>query len=309
MLPEFKSIIDLLQKFPTEQDCINHLEKIRWDGNVVSPFDPESKVYSCAGNKYKCKNSGKYFNVKTQTIFDNTKIPLVKWFLALYVFSSHKKGISSHQLAKDIDVTQKTAWFILHRLRYAFEHPDFQAEFTDHVEVDETYVGGKEPNKHKHKKTGKTQGRNTTSKKPVVGMRERNGNVYAKVVDNVSMSTIQPMIESMVPHGATVYTDEWLAYNRLSEKYLHHRVNHGAKEFVNQMASTNGIENFWSHLKRMIDSNYHWVSKYHLQSYVNEEMLRFNTRHNSASQRFNYVLGNIGGRLKYSELIEVGDKN
>ena len=180
-------------------------------------------MYTCAGNKYKCKNSGKYFNVKTQTIFDNTKIPLIKWFLALYVFSSHKKGISSHQLAKDIDVTQKTAWFLLHRLRYAFDHPDFKVEFTDHVEVDETYVGGKEPNKHKSKKTPKSQGRNNVSKKPVVGMRERNGNVYAKVVDNVNMATIQPMIESMVPLGATVYTDEWLAYNKLHEKYIHGR--------------------------------------------------------------------------------------
>lgn len=307
MILDFKSIIDLLQKFPNEQACIDHLEKIRWNGDVVSPFDSESKVYNCAGNKYKCKNTGKYFNVKTQSIFDNTKIPLQKWFLALYVFSSHKKGISSHQLAKDIDVTQKTAWFILHRLRYAFEHPDFQAEFSDHVEVDETYVGGKEGNKHKSKKAGKTQGRNVTSKKPVVGMRERGGNVYAKVVNNVGMGTIQPMIESMVPLGATVYTDEWLAYNKLHEKYIHQRVNHGAKEFVNQMASTNGVENFWSHLKRAIDSQYHWVSKHHLQSYVDEMVLRFNTRNNSTSQRFNYVLGNIVKRLTYTKLISARD--
>lgn len=123
MLPEFKSIFDLLKTFPTEQTCIDHLEKLRWEGNVVSPFDEDSKVYKCAGNKYKCKNTGKYFNVRTNTIFDNTKIPLQKWFLALYVFSSPKKGISSHQLAKDISVTQKSAWFLLHRLRYAFDHP------------------------------------------------------------------------------------------------------------------------------------------------------------------------------------------
>ena len=127
MVSEFKSIFDLLKSFPDEQSCINHLEKLRWNGNPVSPFAPESKVYKCAGNKYKCKDTGKYFNVRTNTIFDNTKIPLQKWFLALYVFSSHKKGISSHQLAKDISVTQKSAWFLLHRLRYAFDHPNFQA--------------------------------------------------------------------------------------------------------------------------------------------------------------------------------------
>jgi hypothetical protein len=124
MLPEFKSIFDLLKAFPTEQSCIDHLERLQWNGNPVSPFDASSKVYKCAGNKYKCKNTGKYFNVRTGTIFDNTKIPLQKWFMALYVFSSHKKGISSHQLAKDISVTQKTGWFLLHRLRYALRSGD-----------------------------------------------------------------------------------------------------------------------------------------------------------------------------------------
>lgn len=127
MPAEFKSIIDLLKAFPTEQDCITHLEKLQWNGTPVSPFDAASKVYKCAGNKYKCKNTGKYFNVRTGTIFDNTKIPLRKWFLALYVFSFHKKGISSHQLGRDISVTQKSAWFMLRRLRYAFDYPNIKA--------------------------------------------------------------------------------------------------------------------------------------------------------------------------------------
>lgn len=123
MVSEFKSLFDLLKAFPDEKACIGHLEQLQWNGNPVSPFDPTSKVYKCSGGRYKCKNTGKYFNVKVGTIFEDTKIPLQKWFMALYILSSHKKGISSHQLAKDIDVTQKTAWFILHRLRYAFNHP------------------------------------------------------------------------------------------------------------------------------------------------------------------------------------------
>lgn len=125
---EFSSIFDLLKAFPDEKACINHLEKLRWSGVVVSPFDAESIVYVCANNRYKCKNTGKYFNVKVATIFEDTKTPLQKWFMALYIFSSHKKGISSYQLAKNISVTQKTAWFLLHRLRYAFDHPNFKNE-------------------------------------------------------------------------------------------------------------------------------------------------------------------------------------
>lgn len=117
---DFNSLIDLLNSFPDEQTCINHLEELRWNGNVVSPFDPASKVYKCKGNKYRCKNSGKYFNVRTATLFDNTKIELRKWFLAIYVATSHIKGINSIQLSKDIDVTQKTAWFMLQRIRKCF---------------------------------------------------------------------------------------------------------------------------------------------------------------------------------------------
>ena len=117
---DFNSIIDLLKTFPTEQKCIEHLEQIRWNGFVVSPFDAKSKVYKCKGNKFRCKNTGKYSNVRTNTLFDNTKISLQKWFLAIWLVTSHKKGISSIQLSKDIDVTQKTAWFMLQRIRNCF---------------------------------------------------------------------------------------------------------------------------------------------------------------------------------------------
>lgn len=117
---DFKSILDLLNTFTNEQTCIDHLEKLRWNGNVVSPFDSSSKVYNCKGNKYKCKNTGKYFNVRTQTILDNTKMPLQKWFLAIWLVTSHKKGISSLQLGRDLDITQKSAWFMLQRIRNCF---------------------------------------------------------------------------------------------------------------------------------------------------------------------------------------------
>jgi len=303
MKTQFKSIFDLLKAFPDEQSCINHLEDLRWNGAVVSPFDETSQVYKCKNNRYKCKNTGKYFNVKTRTIFEDTKISLQKWFMALYVFSSHKKGISSHQLARDISVTQKTAWFLLHRLRYAFDHPNFKAMLDGEVEADETYIGGDYKNKHTNKKLEATQGRSTKDKSAVFGIAKRGGNVIAKKVDDVSKKTLQSIIHEKVASGSIVSTDEWLAYKGLDKFYKHLLVNHGAKEYVNQMAHTNNMECFWSHLKRGIDGIYHWVSKEHLQGYIEEYTLRFNTRNNSTCERFDLILSNMIGRLTYKQLI------
>lgn len=329
MLPEFKSIFDLLKAFPTEQSCIDHLEKLSWNGNPVSPFSPASKVYKCAGNKYKCKDTGKYFNVRTGTIFDNTKIPLQKWFLALYVFSSHKKGISSHQLARDISVTQKSAWFLLHRLRYAFDHPNFKVAVGEIVEIDETFVGGKAINKHANKKKKNESGNTTHDQTPVIGMIERaeyttverphkldptktveekivtkESKIIAVAIPDRQKNTLLPLIYDVVKEGATIMTDELPAYKDLAKDYTHLSVNHGAKEYVNAMAHTNGIENFWSHLKRGIDGIYHWVSTEHLQAYVDEFTLRFNTRKFATQDRFDFILSAVSNkRLTYNELI------
>lgn len=305
MLPEFKSIFDLLKAFPTEQSCIDHLERLSWNGTPVSPFDASSKVYKCAGNKYKCKATGKYFNVRTNTIFDNTKIPLQKWFLALYVFSSHKKGISSHQLAKDISVTQKSAWFLLHRLRYAFDHPNFKATVGNIVEIDECGIGGQSYYKHANKKTRNEEGKTISNKACVMGLRERGGKVIAKVVTERSKEAMLPVIYENVTPDAILMTDELNIYTALDGNFEHHAVNHSAKQFVNGMAHTNGIENFWSHLKRGIDGIYHSISKEHLQSYINEFTLRFNTRDFNTQGRFDLILGAISGkRLTYEALIK-----
>ena len=193
---------------------------------------------------------------------------------------------------------------MLHRLRYAFEHPAFKQIVGEMpIEIDETFIGGLEKNKHTKKKTKGVQGRSVETKTPVLGIKERGGNIVAMVVPDTSRISIRPIIENIVKKGAIVCTDEWKAYNGLQVDYEHMRVNHGEKEYVNNMASTNGVENFWSHLKRGIDGIYHWVSVPHLQRYVTEFSLRYNTRKVSTNYRFNLILSNLAGRLTYEQLI------
>jgi len=302
---EFNSILDLIKAFPDEQTCIDHLEWLRWNGNVVSPFDPSSKVYDCKGNKYKCKTTGKYFNVKTATLFDNTKLPLQKWFLGIYLVTSHKKGISSLQLAKDIDITQKSAWFMLQRIRECFGLND-EEQLDNEVEVDETFIGGKNKNRHADKKVENSQGRSMKDKTAVVGMVERNGRLTAKTVEDVKNATLSREVIQNVKEGATLYSDEWLGYRGLDRIYDHAFVKHGQHEYVNGRIHTNTIEGFWSILKRGIIGIYHFTSKKHLQRYVDEFAFRYNSRNTNEAMRFNMLLGNMEHRLTYKALISNG---
>lgn len=302
---EFKSLLDLQRKFPTEQSCIDHLEAIRWNGQVISPFETTSKVYKCAGNKYRCKNTKKYFNVRTGTIFEDTKIGLQKWFMAIYLINNHKKGISSHQLAKDIEVTQKSAWFMLHRVRYAFDHENFKKTLNDVVQADETFVGGKNKNRHSDKKVPHSQGRSFKDKTPVLGLME-NGHVNLTVIPNTQAETIKPVIERMVKEGAILITDDWDAYNALAERHPHVVIDHRYGEYVRGAFTTNNIEGFWSLFKRSIYGIYHQISRKHLHRYCAESAFRYNTRKAKDPQRFNLCLTSIEKRLTYKELISDG---
>ncbi len=295
---DFNSILELIQAFPDQQSCIDHLEQLRWNGNVVSPFDATSKVYDCKGNKYKCKNTGKYFNVKTNTIFDNTKMPLQKWFLAIWLVTSHKKGISSLQLGRDLKITQKSAWFMLSRIRQCFGI-DANVKLDNEVEADETFVGGKNKNRHADKKVHGT----SDDKAPVLGMVERSGKVVAKQVPNTTYETLSAEILKSVKDTAKLYTDEYTSYDKLKRVYDHSTVKHSQHQYVNGRVHTNTIESFWALLKRGIFGIYHFTSTKHLQLYVDEFAFRYNSRTSTEGVRFNAFLTNLENRITYKELI------
>jgi len=296
----FNSIIELIRAFPDEQTCVSYLEKRRWAGNVVSPFDEISKVYTCSKGRYRCKNTSKYFNVKTNTLFHGSKVELQKWFLAIWLMTSHKKGISSIQLGRDIGVTQKTAWFMFHRIRNCFLANE-SVILKGKVEADETYIGGHQVNKHFNKKLKGTQGRSGIGKVAVFGLLQRGGKVFAKVVKNTRGISLIREIVAHVDSG-TIYTDEWNGYQYVKQGYNHEMVHHASGRYVEGAAHTNSIEGFWSLLKRMIRGIMHWVSPKHLQRYLNEMVFRFNTRMLTEFERFNQVLDNLGKKLTHEAL-------
>lgn len=302
MIPKFKSLSELHKAFPDEKACIKYLEKKCWANGVVSPFDPTSKVYHCKSGRYFCRNTNKYFNVKTGTLFENTKLPLFKWFLAIWFVTSHKKGISSLQLSRDVGVARRTAWFILHKIRECYKQEnDIQLEGI--VEIDETFVGGLNENRHWNKKVPKCQGRSYKDKTPVFGMLQRDGKIVAIVVPNTKVQTLQPLILEHVKKGSNLYTDEWNYGRKIDELYNHKQIYHAANNYANGDVTTNRIEGFWSILKRGIIGIYHSISRKHLQRYVNEFTFRYNYRKISDYDRFNLLLQMCNHRITQKQLI------
>lgn len=303
---EFKTVIELIRAFPDEQSCIVHLEKILWHKGVVSPFDPESKVYKCKDNKYRCKNTGKYFNVKTGSMFDNTKIELQKWFLAIWLICSYKKGISSVQLSKEIGVTQKTAWFMAQRIRACFGIEN-NNDLEGIVEADESFYGGKNKNRHANKKVKNSQGRSFKDKTPIVGLVARGGKMTAVVVKDTKRETIQPIIRRYVAKGSTLVSDDWMGYNGIESHVNHYSIKHVDKgykhDYDSSVIHTNTVEGAWKIMKNSLRDMYNSVSRKHLQVYVDEFVFRYNLRKMPNSERFNFLLLNSGIRTKYKDLI------
>lgn len=323
-----KSLFDLHRAFPDEQTCIEYMEYLIWNNKPKSPFSPDSKVYKCAGNRYKCKDTGKYFNIKTGSCFENTKIPLQKWIFAMWVITN-SKGLTSVQLAKDIGVTQKSAWFLLGRIRSLF-FIENEHDLEGTVEADETFYGGKNINRHKDKKFEKCQGRSFKDKTPIIGLLERSeketivrphkiisnktvaekrivklGKITALAIPNTKRETIQPIVREFVKEGSRLITDEWGGYRGLSDKYFHNIIDHSKKEYVNLedgSMHTNNIEGMWKILKGTIKGMHNSVSPKHLQLYIDEWTYKMNTRTENSDYKFNWLLKNSGIRTSYKKL-------
>ena len=300
---EFKNLKELMTKISDERVCQEHMEEMRWGGNPQCPFCQALKPYKLKdGKHYRCKNPEckKTFTVTVGTVFENSKVPLSVWIAAGYILTAHKKGISSCQLSRDLGITQKTAWFVLQRLRYAMGDTSPEP-LQNIVEVDETYVGGSFANMNRVKRKY-YQEQNLDNKVAVMGLLERDGKAKLTVIGK---DTFKDVIRNNVDNSALLVTDTHTAYQGLISEYAGHAtVNHSQMEFRNGIAYTNTVEGFFSHLKRSIFGIYHHCSPKHLHFYCTETAYRYNTRKISDKERANLALQNTKGRITYKNLIQ-----
>ncbi len=300
----FKNILEFQKEFNTDERCRKYLEQQRWNGTPACPFCGSLNVCRFSNGKiFKCreKECRNKFSVTVGTIYENTKIPLTKWFLATYILSVHSKGISSLQLSKIIGTTQKTAWHLNHRVRKMLT--ENQPELLDGIcEVDSTYVGGKEGNKHFSKRTVRAA---AGSKIMVLGAVQRKGKVKTKVIPNENIDNVTKTVHEFIAPNSTMVTDEHHSFNRLKELYNHKTINHRSKQYVRYeeiLIHTNNIDGFWNILKKQINGIHHSVSAKHLQRYCNEAAFRYNNRELFQDERIAYALTNCNGALKYKVL-------
>src|ERR1039458_9291119 len=303
---------DAIIWFSDFEHCRQFMVSLRWaDGVVKCPQCGSDHVTYLAKNRiWKCyaKHERPTFTLKNGTIFEDSPIPLEKWLTAAWMIIGCKNGISSYEIHRGLGVTQKTAWFMLHRIRLAMQETGFN-KLGGEVEVDETFIGGKARNMHKDKRAETITGRGPQGKEIVFGMVERGGKVIAGHVDTRKRKDLQPLIRERIEAGAAIFSDELKSYDGLEDDYQHAVINH-AVEYVNGNVHTNTMENFSSLLKRGLHGTYISVEPFHLFRYLDEQAFRYNNRKHSDgetmtdSERFSVAVSQITGqRLTYAELI------
>jgi transposase-like protein len=298
MLPQ--TLQQAIRYFADPEVCLTFVANLRWPEGAVCPRCSAKKPRFIQTRRiWECKGCRKQFSVKVGTIFEDSPISLDKWLCAIWLIVNAKNGVSSYEIARSLGVTQKTGWFMMHRIRLALQRGSFAKKLAGPVEADETYIGGKARFMHS---TKRSRTRGITGKAIVMGLLERKGEVRTKVIEAATSQTLHRMVRDNVKTGSELYTDEWRGYRGLSWDYAHRVINH-AEKYVDGIVHTQGIENFWSLLKRGIKGTYVSVEPFHLFRYLDEQAFRFNARKGNDQERFiTAVAGVSGRRVTYQRL-------
>ncbi len=303
---EPKTLQQAIIYFAKPQNCLDYLVARRWPNGVVCPTCGRDDVrFLVNQRKWQCKSVHKQrqFSEKVGTIFEDSPLGLDKWLVAVWMIVNNKNGKSSYEMARDLGVMQKTAWFMEHRIRLAMQSGSFLKKMNGQIEIDETFIGGKARNMHRSVLAKRVTefatpytGRNQNiGKVAVMGLLERHGEVRTMVVPNTKRTALHGEVSKHVEQGSTVYSDALRSYRALGEDYIHNVINH-AETYVKGNVHTNGIENFWSLLKRTLGGTYISVEPFHLFRYLDEQSFRFNNRKGNDSERFQKVMEQVTGR-------------
>lgn len=295
-----QTLLEAIRYFSDIDRCVDFMANLRWaNGQAVCPRCAHPETYYLAARRvWKCKGCSKQFSIKVGTVMEDSPITLDKWLSATWMIVNAKNGISSYEIHRAIGVTQKSAWFLLHRIRLAMQQGTFE-KLSGHVEADETFIGGKARNMHLATRKRRITGTGGKDKTAVMGIIERGGEVRAMVIADRKKGTLQEAVREHVQAGSSLYSDALLSYRGLAADYAHQVIDHAVK-YVDGNVHTNNIENFWSLLKRCIHGTYVSIEPFHLFRYLDEQSFRFNGRKMNDAERFVLALRSIvGKRLTY----------
>jgi transposase-like protein len=306
MASEPKTLQEAVVYFNDPENCISYLVARRWPNGVICPTCGSTKVtYLASVRRWQCSSSHnkRQFTLKTGTIMEDSPISLDKWLCAMWLLLNCKNGISSYEIKRGLGISQKSAWHMMHRIRYAQHHGSFDKQMSGQIEADETFIGGEARNMHAGKRAQRITGRGGKDKTAVMGILERGGKVRTSVVANRKKKTLQSEIRKHVEAGSALYTDFLLSYDGLESDYAHQVIDH-AVSYVEGNCHTNGLENYWSLLKRTISGTYVSVEPFHLFRYLDEQAFRYNNRKDMTdSDRFDLGVRQIvGKRLTWAEV-------